>query len=746
MHQEKTSGQQVYSFCWEDTLSLFPFLNTFDTFKSKEVDNALMRMLDSVFILFLIFGTLAAVGSFSRLAENGTQLPVYSTIIVFLSTLAVFLLRRRIPAVASMIAIVVIVWCHAITSFISLGLASMGIAIYVFILVFVSLFVNFRASLMAVGIMIVSLCIIGLLICKGVIQLPIDANHYLTNSPAWLSQITYFSFLALCTVTCLGMMKKQLLASLHDLRCRTEELVTANKKLLAEQQRIKAILEAAPVSITTSDLYGNITMCNKSTVSMHGYGSESEVIGKSSLELLANEEWGAAVNNLAKARCDGVIKNVEYKAVTKDGTKFPISLSAGILRNDQGELDGFIAVTEDLTKRLDMEERIRQYEKLQAIGQIAGGVAHDFNNMLSAIIGYAELVMLQVKDDPSITKNVRQILTASDRAKKLANQILVFSRRDKQRKELFYLKPVISEVLCLLKATVPASVKIVTDISKINGSVCGDSTKIHEVIMNLVCNSVYAMREKGVLTIRLHEEKVLKNTNGVAGVLSAGDYVVVEVGDTGCGMDNETLRRAFEPFFTTKPAGQGTGMGLSVVLGIVQSHGGNIIVHSSKGAGSVFQIYIPRIHESCDDTETLEVMGVRGSEKVLLVDDEPLIADMTKTMLETLGYSVVATTNSEHALELFKNDPKEFDLIITDQTMPEMTGVELACAILEIRPQMPIILCTGYSTVVDRDKALAMGIKSYYMKPFSVNELSVTIRDTLEEDKLTVKRVYSATN
>lgn len=727
-------------------MSLFTIFNKYDTFKSKEIDNALMRMLDSVFMLFLIFGTVAAVGSFSRLSENGAQLPVYSTGIVFLSTLVVFLLRHRIPAVVSMIAIVIIVWCHAIMSFLSLGLASMGIAIYVFILVFVSLFVNFKASLIAVGIMIISLSTIGFMICKGMVQLPIDANHYLTNSPAWLSQITYFSFLALCTVTCLGMMKKQLLASLYNLRCRTEELVTANKNLIAEQQRIKAILEAAPVSITTSDLNGNITMCNKTTVSMHGYGSESEVIGKSSLELIANEEWGAAINNLGKARCDGVVKNVEYKAVTKDGTKFPISLSASILRNDQGELDGFVAVTEDLTKRLDMEERIRQYEKLQAIGQIAGGVAHDFNNMLSAIIGYAELVMLQVKEDPSITKNVRQILTASDRAKKLANQILVFSRRDKQRKELFYLKPVISEVLCLLTATVPASVKIVTDISKINGSVCGDSTKIHEVIMNLVCNSVYAMREKGVLTIRLHEEKLTDNINGVAGVLSAGDYVVVEVGDTGCGMDNETLRRAFEPFFTTKPSGQGTGMGLSVVLGIVQSHGGNIIVHSSKGAGSVFQIYLPRIHESCDESETFDVIGVRGSEKVLLVDDEPLIADMTKTMLETLGYSVIATTNSEHALELFKNDPKEFDLIITDQTMPEMTGVELASAVLQIRPQMPIILCTGYSTMVDRDKALAMGIKNYYMKPFSVNELSVTIRDALAGDKLTVKRIYSPTN
>jgi signal transduction histidine kinase/ActR/RegA family two-component response regulator len=405
-----------------------------------------------------------------------------------------------------------------------------------------------------------------------------------------------------------------------------------------------------------------------------------------------------------------------------------------LLRNQNEILEKKV---EERTKALAKYERqLQQVLKIQAIGTLAGGIAHDFNNILFPIVGYTELTMDEVTQDSVAHSNLEEILKAANRAKDLVQQILTFSRQSDQERKPVKVQYIIKEAIRLLRASIPASTEIIFQIDEHCGPIKGDATQIHQVIMNLCTNAYQAMQEKGGnLEIKLTEVDIgYEETIEKIG-MQPGKHVQLSVTDEGCGMDRSVMDRIFEPYYTTKEQGKGTGLGLSVIHGIVKNHGGDITVSSTPGKGTTFKVHLPMIDEVDTGIQPEPDNGAAtGNERILLVDDEEQIVAMEQKMLENLGYQVTARTDSTEALEVFAKQPQDFDLVITDMTMPHMTGDQLAQKLLDIKPSLPVILCTGFNEVITEDKALSLGIQKFVMKPVVKNELATTIRTVLDQN------------
>jgi len=379
-------------------------------------------------------------------------------------------------------------------------------------------------------------------------------------------------------------------------------------------------------------------------------------------------------------------------------------------------------------KRKKLEEELQQALKMEAIGTLAGGIAHDFNNILYSIIGYTELTMDDVPEGSLAQKNLTEVLKGALRAKNMVRQILAFSRKDDIQKKPVKIQPVVKEALKLLRASIPTAIEIRQSIDEDCGPVLAASTQIHQLVMNLATNAYQAMQEKGgLLELTLMEEKIGSDDSNPD--LHPGRYLKLTVSDTGHGMNSVVMKKIFDPYFSTKGHGEGTGMGLAVVHGIVKSHGGNITVYSKLGEGTTFHVYLPLIEARPVEPKTVPAEPTpTGTEHILFVDDEEPIVRMMQQILERLGYQVTSRTSSVGALEAFKAKPDEYDLVITDMTMPNMTGIELAPRLREIRSDIPIIMCTGFSETIDEDRAKNMGILAYIMKPFLIDEIAKTIR------------------
>jgi signal transduction histidine kinase/CheY-like chemotaxis protein len=403
-----------------------------------------------------------------------------------------------------------------------------------------------------------------------------------------------------------------------------------------------------------------------------------------------------------------------------------------LLRNQNENLEKMV---EERTRTLAKYERqLQQVLKIQAIGTLAGGIAHDFNNILFPIVGYTELTMDEVPDDSVAHNNLEEVLKAAHRAKDLVQQILTFSRQSGQERKPVEVHSIIEEALKLLRASIPASIEIIHKIDDDCHPVMGDATQIHQVIMNLCTNAYQAMQDKGgTLEINLSEVDVGYEETVEKIGMQPGKHLQLLVKDEGCGMDAAVLNRIFEPYYTTKEQGKGTGLGLSVIHGIVKNHRGDISVTSTPGKGTTFKVYLPIIEDMDTVTEFEPSNGaVKGNERILLIDDEEQIVSMEQQMLENLGYEVTARTDSTEALKEFSQKPQNFDLVITDMTMPHMTGDELALKLLDIKPDIPVILCTGFNEDITEEKALAMGIQKFVMKPVIKNDLATTIRTVLD--------------
>ncbi len=385
--------------------------------------------------------------------------------------------------------------------------------------------------------------------------------------------------------------------------------------------------------------------------------------------------------------------------------------------------------------------QLQQSQKMEAIGTLAGGIAHDFNNILAVIMGYAELARVHAKAgcgnrNCPVSKDLDHILHASDRAKELVRQILTFSRRqDDYEKTPLQFGPAVKEALTLLRASLPQSIEIRDNIACGDALVLANATQLHQIIMNLGTNAHHAMPESGgILAVEVEQITIEDFDNKSKSLLLApGRYLLLKVCDNGCGMERSLLDKIFDPYFTTKPLGQGTGMGLAVVHGIVKSHEGLITVYSEPGKGTSFLIYLPQLLDQPVEhpKESNEEIPM-GTERILLVDDEALVARMEAMLLESLGYTVTTETDPMRALQLFTTNPKEYDLILTDMTMPKMNGATLTQKILALRPDMPIILCTGFSELVNETKARSLGVKAFAMKPLVRKSIAEIVRKALD--------------
>ncbi|MBU1564588.1 MAG: response regulator [Proteobacteria bacterium] len=384
-------------------------------------------------------------------------------------------------------------------------------------------------------------------------------------------------------------------------------------------------------------------------------------------------------------------------------------------------------------QRQKLETQLQQAQKMEAIGTLAGGIAHDFNNILGAIIGYAEMIHDDCPADSSLLHDIDQVLQAANRAKELVKQILAFSRQAKSLK--FPVQPItiIKEAVKLLRSSIPTTITIEQDIDQDAGVVLADPSQIHQIIMNLCTNAFHAMEiEGGTLTISLHKITLSHDDLCNEANLPSGSFLQLSIKDTGVGIAPEIREKIFDPYFTTKEVGKGTGMGLSMVHGIVQSYGGSISCDSKLGEGTIFTITLPTIEEHALEKNDPTEPAPHGKERILLVDDEEILLEMGKLMLERLGYHVTPRWSGTEALASFQNQPDLFDIVITDQTMPCMTGVDLSRRILQLRPDMPIILCTGYSSLISEEQARSLGIKGFAMKPLAKQNVAKLIRKILD--------------
>jgi PAS domain S-box-containing protein len=381
-----------------------------------------------------------------------------------------------------------------------------------------------------------------------------------------------------------------------------------------------------------------------------------------------------------------------------------------------------------------IEAALQQAHKMEALGTLAGGIAHEFNNILWIIVGNTELALYRIPKKHEARQTLEEILTACLHAEAVVKQILTFSRQTEVEKSPLQIGQVVEEGLNLLRASLPATVEIRKKIECPLGTILADSTQIHQALINLCTNAAHAMREKGgVLEVSVIDMELDADSVAQYPDLTPGSYLTLSVSDTGCGIDPEIIDRIFDPYFTTKGLAEVTGMGLTLVHGIVKSHGGVIAVQSEQGKGTTFHLFLPRIETEASPKTKASEPFPRGSERILFVDDEKAVAEMGKKTLERLGYEVIATTSSTEALDTFRANNDKLDLVITDQTMPKMTGGMLAKEFMSIRPDIPIILCTGYSELITKEKAEAMGIRAFVMKPLVTRDLSTTIRRVLDE-------------
>jgi two-component system cell cycle sensor histidine kinase/response regulator CckA len=418
-----------------------------------------------------------------------------------------------------------------------------------------------------------------------------------------------------------------------------------------------------------------------------------------------------------------------YRIVQPDGAVRWIHDRAFPVASATGEILRVVGTAEDITERRLLEEQFRQAQKMEAIGQLAGGVAHDFNNLLAAIQGNVHLALTDLPDGHPVRANLEEIRKAGDRGSRLVQQILTFSRQNPQERRVVVLGPVLQEAMGLLRAIVPSTVELVTTIDPGAPAVLADPTQIHQVIVNLCTNAWHALEDRaGRIEVRLESVTLDVNDAGRLAGLRPGHLARISVTDTGKGMDPATLERAFEPFFTTKQPGKGTGLGLAVVHGVMQAHDGTIAVRSQPGHGSTFELYFPATSEPQPVAEAATSSPLRGrGQRILFLDDEEPLVFLGVRMLERQGYRVSGFSNVEDALSAFREDPGSFDLVVTDMSMIGATGLEVAAEMLALRPEIPIVLSSGHVTDELREKARDLGIREVLYKPTTMAEFGAAI-------------------
>ncbi len=506
----------------------------------------------------------------------------------------------------------------------------------------------------------------------------------------------------------------------------------AEEALKKSEEKLRAVFETIGDGIDILNINGDILDSNEAFLQMFGYSCKEDVIGKNASEFFAPKELKRAIDTINNVQ-DGVkSKTQEFRLKKFSGEEFDAETTHAIIFDDSEKPIGFVAVTRDITKRKQAEKQLQQTQKMEAVGTLAGGIAHDFNNMLGVIIGNTELAMDEVPEWSPARHNLEQIETASLRSKDVVKQLLSFCRRTDPEQKPVNISPIIKDSLKFLRSSIPTSIEIQRTIPDTSGTILATPTQIHQVMMNLCINAAHVMSENGgTMEVSVSDIEIAKDEIQDP-ALTQGQYVKISVRDTGDGISKENLNRIFDPYFTTKEVGKGSGLGLSVVHGIVQNHNGVVSVDSEVGIGTTFDVFFPVVEEEPATKEDTDTTIPTGNEKILFVDDEEAILSMTSEMLERLGYTVTPKSSGMDILETFQAQPESFDLIISDMTMPNITGDKLAERLQQIRPDIPIILCTGFSDRINDEKAKSIGIRALVMKPIVKSVLAKTIRKVLD--------------
>ncbi len=512
----------------------------------------------------------------------------------------------------------------------------------------------------------------------------------------------------------------------------TKRKETENE-LKESEAKFRALVENAPMSIMMLR-DGKYVYGNPASVRLLGLRGPEEIIGLNALDTIEPEFHATLLNRMKNLEAGKNNPPVEIKIRRPDGEcLWTISTSVPVQMEGRQTV---IIVGQDISKQKQMETQIRQTQKLESIGTLAGGIAHDFNNILYPIIGMAEMLMEDLPSSSLEYDNAVEIYQAGKRGSQLVKQILAFSRQTEKELIPVGVQKILKEVLTLSRSTIPSNIEIIEDIQSDCGLVMAEPTQIHQVAMNLITNAYHAVEETdGQILVGLKEVE-LKRNDTKAGAFKPGRYVQLAVSDTGHGIDPKIMNKIFDPYFTTKKKGRGTGLGLAMVHGIIQALKGNIMVSSEPSKGTRFTILLP-LFERQPKEERVSEEGTlpTGTERILLVDDEKSIVRLERNILERLGYQVSAQVSSVQALEIFKANPTEFDMVLSDMTMPDMTGDRLAKRMLSIRKNIPIIICTGFSEKIDREKAKEMGIKGFLMKPIKKSAIAQMIRKVLDESR-----------
>ncbi len=505
--------------------------------------------------------------------------------------------------------------------------------------------------------------------------------------------------------------------------------------LRTSENRFRDISLSMADWIWETDSETKFTYISQSIKDVLGY-SPKELIGKAPFDLMPEDE-SVRVKKIASKLVSKSenIKDLENWNIDKEGRRL-LMLTNGIpIIDNKGKMQGYRGINKDITAQRKLEAQLQQAQKMESIGTLAGGIAHDFNNILFPIVGHTEMLLEDVPEDSPLRDSLNGIYTSALRAKDLVKQILTFSRQEKSQLKLMKMQPVIKEALKLIRSSIPTTIEIKQNIQSDCGVIKADPTQIHQIVMNLTTNAYHAMEKTGgELKVGLKEIKLIEY-DVIDPDMTPGSYACLTISDTGVGMDKEVTQKIFDPFFTTKEKGKGTGMGLSVVHGIVLGMNGAIQVNSQPGKGTQFLLYLPlekSPYEEKPSTSKTKIQG--GTEQVLLVDDEEAILTMEKRILERLGYQVTSRTSSIEALEAFRDSPDKFDIVITDMAMPNMSGDKLSAELAKIRSDIPVLICTGFSETMSEEKAFSMGIKGFLLKPIVIKDLAQKIREVLDEN------------
>jgi PAS domain S-box-containing protein len=532
-----------------------------------------------------------------------------------------------------------------------------------------------------------------------------------------------------------------LFAAIVYLRRAQKGLLISDKTLKESEARFEILIKKSPLPMVVTDQNQDISFFNDKFTELFGYtiddiSTADQWWSRAYPDLEYREKvqnsWLVAIEKASATGTD--IEVQEWDLTIKDGSSrrceffmVPLEEVSLIIMNDISKRISDEAEKENLGLRL------QQAQKMEAIGTLAGGIAHDFNNMLSAILGFTELAKDECEPGSTISEDLDEVLEAGHRAKGLVQQILAFSRQEDVERLALEPANIVNETIKMIRSSLPTTIKINQNIDPKTGWIFADPTQINQILMNLCTNAFHAMEETGgKLDIALKEVIFCREDLVHVPDIEAGVFIQLSIGDSGTGIAPDVKDKVFEPYFTTKEAGKGTGMGLSMVHGIVKSHGGFISLYSELGEGTVFNVFLPVVEkELLSKGKRIDPIPM-GNEKILFVDDEEILGKMGKTMLERIGYHVTISQSSSEALEIFQDQPDQFDLVITDQTMPGMTGSDLSKRLLQTRPDIPIILCTGYSTIISEEKAKALGIKEFALKPLAKRDIATLIRKVLD--------------